>query len=294
MKTILKNSLKKSLSLLFVLSLAIPVYANDIDKQQIKTLTAANNLLLNENEMLYESLSFVRDSLSNIIENNENVIKKQNETIDDYKATFIEMASNFLYIPYDEYSINEVAIPAFEKAKGSSYYNNYAIRLEMLKHYKEDINYIIKFLNKALKDMPENGSLTKWAQDSKAEFGKYAVVRGYQQYGDDWQNTYLGKYIVAIFTMLSNESITAPDAHSRIKATFSKYQRDLNSVLNPKEQNLIPPIPAAGMEGTKPSNKPNGRTNDFPRYPTEERLQNIFPENDGGVEHSTFEEGEQI
>lgn len=155
-------------------------------------------------------------------------IKALNNDIDDYKATFVEMATNFLYIPYDRISIEEIAIPAFKLAFGSSYYNDYIIRLKLLKNYSADIAELKRFLESSINVLKntktgvppienlnsvsftgswsQNRDLNSILEDLNARFAALNVVISYPQYGDGWEDTFLGRIIKNIERTLSDRN----------------------------------------------------------------------------------------
>ena len=272
----INKNIQRLSCLLAILAMAIPSFAKEENNDDIiKGMSATITTLTSQIEGLNKQLKEARDSiyrleaelsktktdltlartenvtlkedmerggnLTQTVQQQEDLINKQKLELDDYKATFIEIASNFLYLPYDEYSIYEVAIPAFEKAKGSSYYKDYSIRLEMLKRYKDDITVLIRFLNDAIKDMPTTGSLSKWSKTYKDIFNdKVRTVSNYRKYGDDWPETFLGKYLVNIANQLNN--ISGNDAAVRIKKNLTKYKNELTALINPEaiQQEEIP------------------------------------------------------
>ena len=137
-------------------------------------------------------------------------IKKLNEEINSVKSVsnrkLISMASNFIYIPYEDYSINKIAIPAFESAMGSKEYDEYKGRLPLLEKYKEDIDSIRIFLGglketfftKSFSRNTECSNTLKKLKDSE-------VYKRYQTY-PDWKATYLGGKIVKIEAILNRPS----------------------------------------------------------------------------------------
>ena len=203
---------------------------------QIKELTDRNSELEDsvydlkrENGKLNDTIAELRYEIAELSTKKPS---GKNDLIESYQKKFISIASNFLYLPYDEYSINDLAIPAYETTKGTPLYDKYKIRLQMLQYYARDIQEIIKFLQKTRGSIPKSGSLQNWANGAKKEFAGYPVVIHYQEYGDDWKETYLGKYIVKIFKQLNNLN---GDAYSRIYNAFGTYIKELNELLHPDQ-----------------------------------------------------------
>ena len=141
--------------------------------------------------------------------------EKVKNDIDEYKASFVEMATAFLYVPYNKEGISKIAIPAFELSKGSSYYDDYKIRLTLLQNYNKNTDQLIKYLDSSLmkfEDMNkqiEKGNI-KNAQSNfdkiKSDFFKLSCFEEYKSYGDGWEETYLGEIIKGIEKLLTSDS----------------------------------------------------------------------------------------
>jgi hypothetical protein len=117
------------------------------------------------------------------------------------------MASNFLYIPYEAYSIDEIAIPAFKATNGSKAYSKYQNRLPLLINYKTDVQSLIEYLAKAEKDL--SIGLTKLRNDKAVEhLNILEALPLYTRYStyNDWKNTYLGTQIIEIQKQLKTPS----------------------------------------------------------------------------------------
>ena len=161
------------------------------------------------------------DDLQNI------TIKRLEASNDTLQRRLISMASNFLYIPYDEYSIEEIALPAFLSTKGTSAYNQYQNRLPLLQNYKEDISALIAFLTKAEKDLAIG--LTKLREDkAKEHLSNIHSLSLYLRYStyDDWKNTYLGTQICTIQKYLQTPT---EGTSAQLKTARTKLESLLNS-----------------------------------------------------------------
>lgn len=130
-----------------------------------------------------------------------NARKRHEAEMDALHRKLISLASNFLYIPYDEYSINEIAVPAFAACEGSSAYATYKNRLPMLTNYKDDILSLINFISLTVADLTSEFNLDfmkeEKAKNRLAELKQTPVYLRYAAY-EDWENTYLGGYILQI------------------------------------------------------------------------------------------------
>jgi hypothetical protein len=146
--------------------------------------------------------------LKSQISNLQNVTIKCLESANDtLQSKLISMASNFLYIPYDAYSIDEIAIPAFKATNGSQAYYKYQNRLPLLINYRTDVQSLIKYLIKAEEDLAIG--LTKMRNDKAVEhlsiLEALPLYARYSSY-NDWKNTYLGTQILEIQKQLKTPS----------------------------------------------------------------------------------------
>ena len=174
-------------------------------RETLKTLKAEKDSL--EKEIYEKEVASKNKSKDKALD--PATIKK---AIKDYQASFIDMATTFLYIPYNEAGITKIAIPAFDKSKGSPYYEKYQIRLTLLQHYKKNTEDLIKYLQNS---QPELEELNKSIQAKdynmipykinklKSEFYKLNSISEYKDYGEGWQDTYLGDILYGIENLLS-------------------------------------------------------------------------------------------
>lgn len=153
--------------------------------------------------------------------------EKVKNDIDEYKASFVEMATAFLYVPYNEEGIFRIAIPAFELSKGSSYYEDYHIRLKLLHNYKNNTNQLKNYLGKRCLEFDDAHKLIEQNKltnvQSKLgniipEFYKLSCVEEYKSYGEGWEETYLGEIINGIEKLLNSNSTV-----DKVEKAFRNY-----------------------------------------------------------------------
>ena len=172
---------------------------------------------------------------------NEAQLSMVKKEIKDNNIFFVEMASNFLYLPYNRESIEMIAIPAFNQAKGSSFYDDYKIRYHLLRNYSKDIKELQYFLNDCISDLKKFNSKdsdydpfysvygdsdspetpASLAKQFNNRFLKLRCVSDYKEYGKGWEETFLGKLIYRIEKALSDESIIGRPA--KMEDIFSNY-----------------------------------------------------------------------
>lgn len=130
----------------------------------------------------------------------EETVKRCEARNDSMQRQLISIASNFLYVPYDAYAIDKLAIPAFNGTQGSPYFDKYKIRLELLQNYRGDVEALIAYTTTLL-EKPETGIDHNWKDkrtEKRAEVRNgllnLSLVNRYKQY-EDWQETWLGSRI---------------------------------------------------------------------------------------------------
>lgn len=197
---------------------------------QIDSLMRANSALkglLRESQQETEAQNREITNLKRKIDDLHSItIKRLEASNDTLQRRLISMASNFLYIPYDEYSIEEIAIPAVLSTKGTVAYTRYQNRLSLLQNYKSDIVSLINSLFQIEKDL--SIGLTEYrnkkAKEHLSNLQESLIYQRYISY-DDWVNTYLGEQLQRIFTLLESPSEATS---TQIKTIRTNLERLLN------------------------------------------------------------------
>ena len=134
----------------------------------------------------------------------------------------VNIASNFLYIPYEAYSIQEIAIPAFKAVTDKQLLQKHQIKLVLLENYQQDIRDLLEFISHDVKKELDN----RFARDLNTlekQFLEKGFYLRYSQY-EDWKNTYLGKIIYDVDEkMKSYNGFPKPD--------FTSITKELNQCL---------------------------------------------------------------
>ena len=176
---------------------------------QIDSLMRANSALkglLRESQQETEAQNREITNLKRKIDDLHSItIKRLEASNDTLQRSLISMASNFLYIPYDEYSIEEIAIPAFLSTKDTPAYTRFQNRLPLLQNYKSDVISLVNSLSQMEKDL-EIGLTAMRNQKANEHLNNLQVSSLYQRYTsyDDWENTYLGEQLKSIFGLLKS------------------------------------------------------------------------------------------
>lgn len=196
---------------------------------QIDSLIGANSVLkglLREAQQETEAKNREITNLKRKIDDLQSItIKRLEASNDTLQRRLISMASNFLYIPYDKYSIEEIAIPAFLSTKGTPAYTRYQNRLPLLQNYKSDIKSIVETLSQIEKDL-EWGIVRN--QKANEHLNNIQTSTMYQRYAsyDDWENTYLGGQLQSICILLKSPT---GQTSSKLKTIRTNLEKLLNN-----------------------------------------------------------------
>ena len=189
---------------------------------QIDSLMRANSALkglLRESQQETEAQNREITNLKRKIDDLHSItIKRLEASNDTLQRRLISMASNFLYIPYDEYGIEEIAIPAFLSTKGTPAYTRYQNRLPLLQNYKSDVTILINSLSQMEKDL-EIGLTAMRNQKASDHLNNLQISSIYQRYTsyDDWENTYLGEQLQSILVLLKSPTEQTPSKLKTIR-----------------------------------------------------------------------------
>lgn len=181
-------------------------------EQQLRALTIEKETL---KELLTESQQevFTKNQEIEQIEARIDVSKRESDSKikelesrnDSLVRVMISMASNFIYIPYEAYSIEQIAIPAFQAARNSVLYDQHRIRLEILQNYRVDVEFLVDYLDSATEEL--SIGLTALREQKAREYtSKLTQSSPYLRYNryDDWKATFLGKTMSEILADLKS------------------------------------------------------------------------------------------
>lgn len=132
----------------------------------------------------------------------------------------VNIASNFLFIPYEAYSIQEIAIPAFKAVTDKQLLRKHQIKLTLLENYQQDIRDLLEFISNVEKELCMPFANLK---DLEKQFLEKEFYLRYNQY-ESWKNTYLGKIIDSIDAKMKSYNRTN-------KPDFTSIKNELNQCL---------------------------------------------------------------
>lgn len=185
--------------------------------QNNKDLQQAYDQLQKQDSVKTCELNNIRTEY-NVLKSNYDAVVK-NQEISNKKL--VNIASNFLYIPYEAYSIQEIAIPAFKAVTDEQLLYKHQIKLALLENYQQDIRDLLSFILDIEKELGN-----RFAKDLKVLDQRYINTDYYHRYNqyDDWKNTFLGKRIYYIDAkMKSYNGSNKPD--------FTSIKKELNQCL---------------------------------------------------------------
>ena len=166
-------------------------------------------------------ISILKDK---IIELEETKIKRIEASNDSLQRWLVTVASNFLYIPYEGYSIEKIAIPAFLATKGTPAYQRSVDKLPLLQNYKDDMSSLIGFLRSSEEEYAWCVGEKMRADKANEQLDKLSLLPMYSRYSTyaDWKNTFLGKEIISIQKLLKFPAKETPEQLSTIRKKLEK------------------------------------------------------------------------
>ena len=183
-------------------------------KDKYLNLENVHNKLKWKHQSIEDSLRRYKDQYIDVQRQNKSLKEK---TIKSDKA-LISMASNFIYIPYEAYSVDSIAIPAYEAAQDSALKRQYDIRYQLLKKYKVNVSETVELLNDIYHEC--NAPFASSGQSNEL-INKITQNRVYSQYirYEDWRNTYLGYMLTEVIGYLKdfNKEITPQEINAKIE-----------------------------------------------------------------------------
>ena len=185
--------------------------------QKNKDLQQAYDQLQKQDSVKTCELNRIRTEYNVLKSNYDAVVKSQEIS----NKKLVNIASNFLYIPYEAYSIEKIAIPAFKAVTDEHLLHKHQIKLALLENYQQDIRDLLSFISDIEKELGN-----RFAKDLKVLDQRYIITDYYHRYNqyDDWKNTFLGKRINYIDAkMKSYNGSNKPD--------FTSIKKELNQCL---------------------------------------------------------------
>lgn len=157
----------------------------DVVSRRIASDSTKISSLSNENAVMSQEIS---------------ELKRKLEISNTY---LFNIASNFIYIPFESFGVDQIAIPACQQIQDKNLEEQSSIRKDLLINYKKHIEDLITYLKEPKKKPNPFDKSGEAAKSNLADFHNKDFYKSYQKY-DDWANTYLGKIFKRIEVLLKN------------------------------------------------------------------------------------------
>lgn len=169
-------------------------------------------LTIEEQKKLLLELKDVETKYNIVIREKESLEKKKNKAEQhalSVEKSLISMASNFLYVPYEAYGVEEIAVKAFESIQDSKLKQEYNQRYVLLKNYQNHLRDFKSYLERVQKAC--NGvfqaTATEFIDTTDPSVSPELVLHKqpfyleYKKYSE-WKDTFIGGLIQKTETIL--------------------------------------------------------------------------------------------
>lgn len=170
-------------------------------KKQLEEKIKHNDGLRKDSADCADKLSKLEKDVERLKLDTINLYRKQRETDEkllkaDEKLLnadkkLVNIASNFLYIPYEAYSIERIAIPAFEAVTNETLKQEHQVKYNLLRSYKTDLENVLSFIDDAEKRLKATFVTSEDAKDVISKLRGAPFYQSYRNYSDR-DNTFLG------------------------------------------------------------------------------------------------------
>lgn len=191
---------------------------NDTLKFQLSKLTQMYHKLQSETAEDKRKLSKFEAEVRQLKNDTTKLYSAQREA----DKRLVNIASNFLYIPYEAFSIEKIAIPAFKAIANSELRNEHNIKYELLCNYRKDVENLLSFINYASTELQK--PFVKNANDIQEQFYSQSFYVTYKNYSE-WTNTFLGSKMILIEQQLKNFD------GNKHKIDFKSIEQELKNCL---------------------------------------------------------------
>ena len=182
------------------------------------SLEKTHNKLKWQQQSIKDSLHRYKDQYIEAQRQNKSLM---NKIIRNDKA-LISMASNFIYIPYEAYSVDSIAIPAYESVQDLTLKRQYETRYQLLKNYKADVRETVKLLSGIYQESTAPFASSGQSNELIRKITQSRVYIQYKQY-EDWRNTYLGYMLTEVIDYL--EKFSKETTPQKIKIKIDELNR---------------------------------------------------------------------
>lgn len=116
---------------------------------------------------------------------------------EEAEKKLMNIATNFLYIPYEHFSVEKIAVPALKAIPSSDINADRLKKYNLVVNYTKDIQALAKAIDNSIKSLAN-----PFASDNVLrDFQSQEFFLRYKEYAD-WKNTYLGNIFVNVEKIL--------------------------------------------------------------------------------------------
>ena len=168
------------------------VIGDTLSHDKIDSLQSSRNgknLQVNNIIKQNDSLQVLRTEKNNLVRE----VSELRYLLDKADKCLVSVAANALYVPYEAYSVKEIAIRSFETVHNVELKNKHDTQYLLLKRYSDDVKSFLSFITRTKNEIEKN-RFAHDANDALQALQTESFYISYHRY-DDWESTFLGKMI---------------------------------------------------------------------------------------------------
>ena len=163
------------------------------------------------------NLSKLQNEISTLRQRND----KLESQIEETDESLERIASNFLFIYYEAFSIEYIAIPAYNAISSNNLKNEGRMKYTLLLNYKKDVHELDSLYKVIEEDLVDEYTFSGEGHISEIE-GSEAYKRYSNSGYSKWGNTYLGKNMLTAISILKKFT---PENRKTLKALIAELEK---------------------------------------------------------------------
>lgn len=224
---------------------------NPVDSEQLSELEFQGQMTyyIEELKTVRSESASRKDSIqqltTQVIELQEEVAKLQ--------KNLLNVAVNYIFIPYDAFSVTQIALPSFKKSKDLPIFKEdpqYMIVLDLVQNYETDSKTVTQLLRDARTAIKDRAKAQKVYND----LINSPLYKRYTQF-NDWEQTYLGKIIKIVANNLHNPTSQSDKIIAEVGSKHFAIMEDIKVPDTPAPQPQAPTVvqPTDGNNSPSPA-----------------------------------------
>ena len=192
---------------------------SDLERTNAKLKTKINlsDSLSSELQKKQVNLSMLQNDTSSLRQKNN----KLESQIEETDKSLERIASNFLFIYYEAFSIEYIAIPAYKSISSNNLKNEGRMKYTLLENYKKDVHELYE-----LYKIIETDLVDEYTFSGKDHISEIEGSEAYKRYSNSgyskWGKTYLGKNMLDAISILRNFT---PENRKTLKALITELEK---------------------------------------------------------------------